>query len=283
MLTERLKLTGRWLLWLILAWLVVRGIASVVVPTSPATAPPAGVTAQPAAPSPEAGVHAMLFARQYLTWQRGQPDEHAQRLHPWLPADADPEETVNVRDTEKDQTVRDAWVYRTTPLSSDRVLITVLAEVIARAGDQPDSSRLLLLTVPVLNTPAGPAVYDLPSFVPFAVAAPAQGPALTGQEQPDAGGEVRTLVEAFFKAYAEGADTRFFLLPETRITGFPGGTLTLAAVPGVQVLKTADTTWAMAEVVWQDVPTQAQFRQRYALELVHRDRWLIKDLLQKGV
>ncbi|HEY3367294.1 MAG TPA: conjugal transfer protein [Symbiobacteriaceae bacterium] len=221
----------------------------------------------------------MLFAREYLTWQRGKADAHDQRLRPWLPAGVDPKDAVDLRNAPKDQSVRGAWVYRTTPEGGDRSIITVLAEVITSEGDKQEPPRLVMLAVPMVRMPTGPAVADLPSFLPAPQVTQGDSPARAGSALPDENGEVLTLMQAFFKAFADGSDTRFFLTTGTKVTGFSPGLFALVRVPKVRILKQADATVVIADVVWKDLTAGAEFRQRYALDLVRRDRWLIKQLL----
>lgn len=278
MVTERLKLAGRWFLWLTVGWLLLRGALSVV-HTAPAGTSASTDSGTPQLP-PETGVHAVLFARDYLTWQADNPSEHATRLRPWLPTGIDPHAVVDLRGAQTSQEVQGAWVYRLDSIGPGRMQVTVLAEVVA--SDEGTPARMVLLTVPVMQTPSGPALYDLPAFVPMQ-RAPAESPAYFGDAVSDPDGEVRSLVEAFFRALADGSDARFYVVAGAKVTPFAPGTVSLASVPQVRILKTNAAYWAVADVAWTDRATGAQYLQRYALELTRQDRWLIKQVLQKGV
>lgn len=275
MARERVMLAARWVLWLILLWLVVRGVASVVVPNETVATPAQPVAQSPAPDSPAAGIHALLFARQYLTWQRDKADEYNARLRLWLPSSSDPAAAVDLSSATRDQTVTGAWVYKTERSGASQKVIQILAEV--------DSLHLVLLAVPISQTAAGPMVSDLPFFLPPPVVSGGPAPTYSGDTVPDTDGEARALVLAFFKAYAEGADTRFFMIPGAATAGFPAGAVTLSGTPGVRLYKETESVYAVADVLWRDLRTQAQFRQRYMLELVRQDRWLVKQiLLERG-
>jgi hypothetical protein len=73
-----------WMVWVLLGWVFLRGVLSLL----PATPAQAGVREKPEAqvPAEPVGLDAFpaIFIHEYLTWQSGNPDEHALRIAPYL-------------------------------------------------------------------------------------------------------------------------------------------------------------------------------------------------------
>jgi hypothetical protein len=89
-------------------------------------------------------------------------------------------------------------------------------------------------------------------------------------------------MQAFFAAYFSGGDTRYFLTPDTKLTGSPKG-FTLAEVGKLQLRKTDANLWADVPVTVTDSLTGSSLTLRYTLALTEKDgRLYIQDLLQKG-
>jgi hypothetical protein len=276
----------RWAVWLFLAWVFLRGAVSIVAPPPPVGAQvPAPVA--PAAEPPERetpGAFAALFAREYLTWEVGGEADRASRLAPFLARHIDAQAGWSAGPKAASQTAEFTLPFRLVQQSDNRWLVTVAARVsVKREGAAV--SRTLYLAVPVAQTKEGYVVYDYPTLVP----APPRvgeldGPLLRGDEIPDPGDQVRTLLTSFFKAYAAGggADVAYYLEPGLQVKGLEGA-LVFQRISELTLRQVQDQTWAAVLVTWEDPVTGTLLRQRYTLQLVERDgRRYIKEIVQKG-
>lgn len=276
---------ARWLLWLVLVWILVRGIASIILPP-PEAAPPAPA---PAAVKPadleSPGAFAALFAREYLTVQTGKESERAARLQPLLVRSLDSQAGLAAGTARTaDQVAESTWPFRVEQQSETRYLVTVAARV-TTATEKGPATRNLYLAVPVLRGPEGYAVYDYPGVVPGPAPAALNEPLLAGEEFSDPTGEINTLLVNFFKAYASGgqAEVGYYLEPGLKLRGLEGAAQ-FTDLQGVSLRKQGSETWAAALVGLADPVSGYQMRQRYTVQLVQRDgRWYIKQILQKGV
>ncbi|HYG59334.1 MAG TPA: conjugal transfer protein [Symbiobacteriaceae bacterium] len=299
----KLQLVLRRCLWLLLAWLMLRGVVDIISPPQP---PPPVTVAPPAPPavdSEEARAFAALFAREYLTWDAGfNQGERQARLAPFLPGYLDARGGLNLTDATGSQRVVDARIWELRAITDQTARVTILADVvtIAPAGtpDHATGDALGTATVPVtaggrprrlaLSVPlslAGPGfvVYDYPAFVPL----PSSG-AL--DEYPEAGGQavstpaaVQELLAGFFRAYAEGSriEVSYFLVPDTRLVGL-GGVFQFRELGAVELRTAGDAFDARVEVALADPAVGSIYRQRYLVRLVQRDRWYIQHIAQEG-
>jgi hypothetical protein len=279
----------RWGIWVLLGWVLVRGVVSLLpAPPVQSAAPEAGKL--PVATEPP-GLRALpaMFAREYLTWLPANPDERAERLRPYLARSLDRQAGWTGKEG-VGQTAEAAWVYAVKQVSQTRWLVTVAARVRPQAPPpaqappapaQPE--RTLFLAVPVSTTPEGGwTVYDYPSIIPAPVAGEVTEPLFYGQESTDKDDKVKTLLTGFFKAYFEGGDLTYYLAPGSTSAKLQGG-WQFGQVSKVIVTASGGDTWALADVVATDTASGARFTSRYTTGLVDRDgRWYIKELLQRG-
>lgn len=278
MIKEYFKQGARWLLWLTLMWLLVRGGISVVLPAPAVLPSPSPVTMPPSeTEQPEVVLQALLFARQYLTWDRDHAQSHAEGVAKWMVTETLATRNVSLDDSRKNQTVRGVWPYRVG--KGPRQIVQVLAEVVTTDDEQEDPPELILIAVPVEMTENGPVITDLPFFLPPPPITLGPPPSYPSTLHPDTNGEVQVLLSAFFKAYGEGGDTRFFTAPGAPIMGFPKGMLELLGAPTVRTYSDGDNIVAVTDIRWRDLRTGAEFRQRYLVELIQHDRWLVSKIL----
>lgn len=273
---------GRWLLWLLVALLLVRGAADLIAPRPPAAAPvpPPAVPEWTDRQAYEA--QAVFFVRDYLTWRPGQGAERAARLRTWAAPDVVDRLESDLDSGVGEQSVAGAWAQGSRRLDGTRVLVTVAAQVTTA---DPVGARWLWLAVPVNRQGRGYGVYDLPTAVPAPEAPARAASAADGREQADPGGEVRDLVDSFLRAYAQGtsAQLRYFLAPGTALAGL-GGVLEYAGLDDLRVLSSEGGSRALAVAVLRDPVSRARLHQRFVLDLVRQqERWVIKDMLESGV
>ena len=273
---------GRWLLWLLVALLLVRGAADLIAPRPPAAAPvpPPAVPEWTDRQAYEA--QAVFFVRDYLTWRPGQGAERAARLRTWAAPDVVDRLESDLDSGGGAQAVAGAWAQGSRRLDGTRVLVTVAAQVTTA---DPVGARWLWLAVPVNRQGRGYGVYDLPTAVPAPEAPARAASAADGREQADPGGEVRDLVDSFLRAYAQGtsAQLRYFLAPGTALAGL-GGVLEYAGLDDLRVLSSEGGSRALAVAVLRDPVSRARLHQRFVLDLVRQqERWVIKDMLESGV
>lgn len=275
---------ARWLVWLLLAWVLLRGVVSIVAP------PPEAEAQRPAPPpvqimtrEPQAAF-AALFVHEYLTWRSGAADDRADRLRPLLAAHLDRQAGWVGGDAAGSQRADGVWPYRIEEQGEGRWLVTVAAAVTATAGEEPPVSRTLYLAVPVAESSGGLLVYDYPAIVPPPEAAALEGPVLPGEEFSDPTGEIAELLAGFFRAYAAGgpADVRYYLEPGVALGGL-GGLMAFDGLSGLTLYRVDDLTYASALVSLADPVTGTKSRQRYTVQVVQRDgRWYVTAIIQKG-
>ncbi|MDF2630931.1 MAG: hypothetical protein K0R39_4762 [Symbiobacteriaceae bacterium] len=289
---------ARWFLWLFVAFIFVRGIASFFVSPRAATeavaeaAPPVVVPADREAPA----AFAALFAREYLTFAPGQEADRAARLKPMLLAGGpDAQAGWSASSAGAAQTVLGTWPFRVTTVSDTTWQVTVAARVStlvpvpAQTADAKPSvaatERTIYLSVPVLGGADGYVVYDYPTVVPAPAAASSlKEPAQAGTVMTDPNGQIRTLLSGFLKAYTAGtaADATYFMEPGAKVEGL-AGTQVFGAITELTVRKVDGAVWADALVSMNDPISQISTRQRYTVEVIERDgRWYVKQILQKG-
>lgn len=283
---------ARWFLWLIILWILVRGVASFFV--GPRQAPAAVVQEDPAvmkAAASEAvaereapGAFAALFAREYLSLAPGKESERSAKLAPMVLAGRVDTSAVALSGTDLvGQTVAGTWPYRVVSTGEATWLVTVAARVSTQLT-QVATDRFIYVAVPVLRGPEGFVVHDYPTVVPAPVSAGAQAPAPAGTLISDPDGQIRALLTGFFKVYATGAptDISYFMEPGARLTGL-GGSQVFGSLLEVTVRKVGEETWAEALVSMDDPVSKVTTRQRYTVQVIERDaRWYVKQILQKG-
>jgi hypothetical protein len=283
---------ARWFLWLMVIWILVRGVASFLVP--PREAPAAVVKDDPAAMAAAAataiaereapGAFAALFAREYLTVTPGAESQRSARLAPMILAGRfSPSVSLPTGTDFVGQTVGGTWPYRVENVGESTWLVTVAAKVTTQMA-QSAAERFIYVAVPVLSGPSGYVVYDYPTVVPAPVSAGMQAPAAPGDVITDPNGQIRNLVAGFMKAYAAGSasDVTYFVEPGSAVQGLAGSQV-YVEIAELTVRKNGSDVWADALVSMQDPISKIVTRQRYTLQVVEREsRWYVKQILQKG-
>jgi hypothetical protein len=272
---ELVVMGGRVVLWLAIALVLTRGLASVAAPYS-APAPRATDELRVVGwPDDAARAFAIEFTTAYLTHGG---TEHARELEafaaPELVAVLAPRaERDGSRDTVT--SVRSAAVAGTVRLDDRHALVTVAATL---PGSEP---ALRLVTVPVArDTDGGLVVYDLPSFAPAAGRAtvdPPEGAALLGSER-EAIGDV---LARFLRAYLAGdsAALAYLVPPGTRVRA-AAGRWELIGVTSLSALSqaVAGERTVLATVQARDERLQMVYTLRYRVRLVRRDRWYVAEV-----
>ncbi len=256
-----LRATGRVVLWIAVAVVLVRGLGAIV--ADPAGTP-AGRAAQIAAvrfPDDEARTFAVRFVSAYLDG-----GEVARFL-----ADGLSDRAAVVSPRGPGASVAWAAVARAASLGDARALVTVAA--FRRDGTS------LYVTVPIARDGRGGLVVsDLPSFSPPPPRAALDGDdvePLTGRKAEPIG----DLVERFLREYIAGADRAalsYLLLPGARVAPLSAG-LRVVAVDGLdQATSTTGRRWSViASVRVRESSTGAVYPLAYRLDVARRDRWYV--------
>lgn len=278
------RIVLRTIVWLLLAWVLVRGVVSFLPPPAAerATAAPAPVQAEPADDSVR--TFALLFSQEYLTWRAADSGDHAARLKPYLAPGLDEQAGWRGGSGVRDQTALGAWVFDDQKLSASRRLVTVAVRVSLAATDAkaPPTGRVLYLAVPVSFSGGNMAVDALPALV--------SGPGLVlpaaslyGDSVADPPAEIRTLAEGFLRAYVGGSDPElaYFVAPGTHLASLKGG-LQWGGIDDLRVFKDQAGILAVVTGTLRDPVSGASLQQSWTLRLEQRERWYVKDLLQKG-
>jgi hypothetical protein len=258
-------------LWLLVAVLLIRGLADVLEPREPAVAPAAPAVAAAAWPDDDAKAFATEFARAYLTFSPRDPDAGTEAIQafalPELATTIAPERDEDA----KAQRVASATVARTALLDDRRALVTVAVTV-------EGASTPTYLVVPVSRDDAGGLVVtDLPSIAAApgraAVAEPASEPLPSSERA-----EIEPVVTRFLAAYLAGDASGLEYL-------VPAGTQIPAPAPGHELLDVSSMSLAapakgaerlvLASVRARETESGAVLSLQYRLELVREDRWYV--------
>ncbi len=139
---------------------------------------------------------AVLFARRYLTWNANDPEAHERALAPYLSADAEAGDGMQLP-TRGSQQVQWAEVVQSVPRAPGEHIFTVAA--------QTDTSGLVYLTVNVVRNADGAlALAGYPAFV--------GAPSSAGVTPPEGAREVQssaleTVVERALRNYLSGSQS----------------------------------------------------------------------------
>ena len=273
---DLLRRVGRIVLWVALAFVLVRGVASILTePTDRNAASAPAASAERGFPDAEADAFAVSFTRAYLTFAPGHQEWVAAALRPYLSDGLREDAGLQVPEEGRPQIVEEATVARRRSIDERRALITVAATV----SNKVVTTRYL--TVPVARDAAGGlAVYDYPSIVPPPPRANVDEPEsedLSGAEEE----RIEALLERFFPVFFAGRTEQldYFLPPHTTMRGLPED---YRFVNLVSVAQTGGargrhrTVLAQVEVL--DRTSGASYVLRYRIGLVYRDRWLVAAL-----
>lgn len=282
---SKLLSASRWLLWLVLAWVALRGAVEIVSPPKPSPT----VTALPVPPLVDregARTFADFFVREYLTWDAAfGKDDRAARLAPFLARYLDSRGGLNLAGAVGSQRVLEARVWKLAVITDQTARVTVVADVVTTAtgGAGIATSRRLALSVPVAVAGSGYVIYDYPAFIPLPQPGTLDEYPYSGTRVSDTPAEVKELLTGFFRAYAEGSRVAisYFLVPGARVTGLEGA-FQFRELGGVELREATGGFTAHTEIVLVDPATGTAYRQRYLVHLVKKDRWYIQDIEQKG-
>ncbi len=271
----------RLFVWLLLAWVLVRGVVSFLPDSASGTAP-ANALSTPGTASTSHQAVATLFAYEFLTWRPNDPVEHAQRIAPYLDPQLDPQAGWTSPTGLDTQRATNAWVASAKQLSASRWLVTVVTLV----SSAPDAApKAVYLAVPVgQTTEGGWVVYDYPTLLPPPTAGNFTEPLHYGAEVADQDDQIRTLLTKFFPAYfaANQADLAYLLDPGAGIQAFQSP-WTYDSIANLILSQTDDGLYALTEVLLVDPATGARFTSRYTIALADREgRWYISQILQEG-
>lgn len=275
----------RTFVWLLIAWVLVRGLVSFL-PESASSASSATANSLSTTAGTSQQALATLFAFEFLTWQPGDAEEHAERIAPYLAPDLDPQAGWTESTRQVGQRATNSWVAGARQLSPTRWLVTTAVRV-ERFGSGPStaSNSVIYLAVPVGQTSAGGwVVYDYPTLV----APPAKGaftePLHFGSEIPDQNDQIKGLLAKFFPAYLNGnqEDLAYLLAPESKIQAFKSP-WSFDSLGNLILSQTDSGVYALVEVVLADPATGTRYISRYTIALAQsEDRWYIAEILQES-
>lgn len=275
-----LRTALRRIVWLLLAWVAVRGVVSLI-PAAPAAARgnPAATTSAPDPQAEATRTFAVLFAQDYLTWNAKDVPDHAARLRPYLASGLDEHAGWNPSGA-RDQQALGAWAMSESKVRDGRYLVNVAVRI-SQPGP-PRIDRTLYLSVPVYVSGRGLTIFDLPAFIPGPDRVDPQGQSY-GDPVSDPAPEIRTLAEGFLKAYVDGTDTElsYFVTPGVRLPGLHG-LVHWRSLDELKVYRNGNDILAVAAAALQDPQSGSTLHQHFVLKLDKQDRWYVKDLLQKG-
>jgi len=226
---------------------------------------PRAPTVAPATSDPAAEGFAALFARRYLTWDTGHPEEHQAAMAPFMGADSDADAGLRLP-VSGSETVSSAQVVQSRLSAGTGHAYTVAV--------QTDRSGLLYLSVTVQRT--GDGQLRLAGY-PALVGAPFTGRSSAGADErltdvPDP--TLTAVVGRALTNYLAASTTNLAadLTSDARVAP-PGMTLTLTRVLWV---KWAPGGGAVIALVQADDPQAVGYTLRYELDVSQIDgRWEI--------
>ncbi|MFD4535584.1 hypothetical protein ACFWNL_35930 [Kitasatospora sp. NPDC058397] len=258
--TLALRRLGRGVLWAVVVLAAVTGVRSWVVPPKPLPPAPSAPTPTSAAyPIAEAQAVAGRFARAYLGWDEGAPQQRVAALSGLLSVGA---ETTMGWDGKGKQDVLDVQTDAVTigGQGQARVRVEVLVRSTVAAPAPPPGAppaapvtsdpQWVALDVPVVTTSGHVVVSGQPGLIGL----PAQGPALPRLTAAEADSALtattQPIAEAFFKALAAG-NTTTAAAPGAAIPALPAG-ISFKALNAWSVDNAADSNErsALARVAW---------------------------------
>jgi Conjugative transposon protein TcpC len=268
-----LSVTGRVVLWAVIALLLLRGAGSVLADEPrPRPAPSSPRSAEPAFPDQATLAFAERFARAYLSFAPTSPDSHARSVAPFLIDGLQSEPGLDVTDAVAAQRVETTTIAGTERLDRTHALVTVAATL-----SEPRQSTLQLAVPVGRDRHGGLAVYDYPSLSAAARRADVEPPERTPID-PEDEPAIEDVVERFLRAYVAGkSDDLAFLVPP--------GTAHDALEARLQLDELIDLAGlteprgrrrtVLAEVRIADPNTGATYLMSYRLTLLRRDRWYV--------
>jgi hypothetical protein len=272
------KRFARAVLWLLVAVLLLRGLASVLESRDPAPVVAAERSAPTAWPDDDALAFAADFARAYLSYSPRDPDASARAVQAFAAPELAGSIAPGYDEDAPERVVGSVMVARTVSLDAGHALVTVAAAL-------EGSSATRYLTVPVARDAGGGlAVSDLPSFAAAPARASLDVPAthaLPAHERT----AIESVVSRFLEAYLAGdASGLEYLMPAgARITA-PQLPHELVDVPSVSLAAPASgrERLVLAAVRARDAESGGVFSLRYRLRLLRRDRWYVADVNNAG-
>ena len=276
---ELLARLGRALLWLLVAVLLLRGLASTFATEKPPTVVHAPRAAGAMWPDDEARAFAVEFVTAYLTHSpTDEPGAYAANLKVFATPELVTELAPRFEGRELREAVRSATVASVARIDDDHALVTVAAVL-----DGLSSRRLV--TVPIARDGHGGLVVDdLPSFA----SAPARAAADTPELEPLLGAERRAIVDVltpFMRSYLAGDSAALsYLVPPGRHIVAAAGRWELIDLTSVSAAGSATREGRIVLVAVQarDVRSRATYALRYRVRLVRRDRWYVAALNEAG-
>jgi hypothetical protein len=257
-------MTGRAVLWCVVAVLLLRGAGDVLAAPEREPVRVAQRDAEPAWPDDEAKAFAVRFARAYLGYS---PRHPSSELLAFVTPDVAGSLLPRYSRGDPRARVEDAVASRVERLDDGHALVTVAA--ITAAGTRH-------LTVPVARDAGGGlVVFDLPSFS----APPTQAHLEEQAHEPLTGAdaaEVEDVLVRFFRAYLAGRSEELeYLVPAGVSIPALAEPLELAGIDSISEL---DTHAVLATVRARDPEAGATWSLRYRVVLVRGDRLYVAAL-----
>lgn len=272
-----LRHAGRAVVWLVLVWILVRGVSDIF-------APPAIIasSSRRAAPSqtadPSVDAFAAAFAREYWTFTPGQQDSHVARVGAYLAPAVAPGAGLVLPDAGPAQQAELGIVTGRERVDDQRTLVAV-AVVLRGRG-----SGLRYLTVPVLRDKGGGlVVYDLPALAPAprlatlpdARKVDEEGEPVAARDQAD----VAETVERYFTAYLAGdAEQLALVMPVNAQPAVPPGRQELVGIDEITQLERSGSRLVCRVRLRAAGMGGATLALSYRVELRRSDRWQVQSI-----
>lgn len=267
------KRLGRAVLWLLVVVLLLRGLASVMEPSTPATVAAAPKPVMVAWPDDATGAFAADFARAYLTYSPKDPDASADAVRAFVVPELASSVVPAYAEDAQRRVVGSVSVARVARVDDSHALVTVAAS--ATGGTR-------YLTVPVARDDRGGLVVsDLPSLT--APPARASVPTTSLESVPSSErGAIEDVVARFMSDYLAGdAGALSYYTPSGVRIDALGQAHELVDVVSLALLAPAQgrVREVLATVRAKD-GSGVTYGLRYRLRLVREDRWLVAAVNQ---
>jgi hypothetical protein len=234
---------------------------------------------------------AKLFAREFLSWTKGDEQSRAIRLEPFWQNGRDVQGGLNFEQTEWNSYPQnvEVWQIKDRPNEPGVKEVTVYAETYLSKVDNAEQQKRVdrYLVVPIKKAGASYLVVDTPYFI-----APPVASSLPKQEKAEEQGEtvelsvkadIEKFLPSFWKSYTGGSAQELgYLMKGNKVTSTLAGVMQFVESTKVEVRQKGEHYFVENDVVLTDLASQTNMSYHYQFKLVkENNRWFIL-VVQQG-
>lgn len=237
---------------------------------------------------------AKLFAREYLSWTKGQEESRMIRLEPFWSDGIDKQGGMKFEQAEWNSYPQNVEVWKVENRSGSKGIkeVTVYAETILTKVDNSEAQKRMdrYMIIPIKKSGASFRVVDIPYFIAPPVANKLPKPK---QNEKDSGEpvnesvrqDVENFLQSFWNSYTKQSPKEIsYLMKNNPPQSTLAGIFDLVSLENVEVFKKGNYYHVKNDVVLKDLATGIHATYHYRLELVNeKNRWFILKIEQGEV